>query len=128
MKIRILKNKIRLRLTQSEVNQFGEQGTVSASTTFGPNPNQVLTYSLVQSSAANTPEANFDRQSIQILIPTEMGRHWVNSEEVGIEHMYQNGTSSPLHLLIEKDFHCLKDREGEDDSDAFPNPLAATNA
>ncbi|MGH8167708.1 MAG: DUF7009 family protein [Woeseiaceae bacterium] len=28
-----------------------------------------------------------------------------------------------LSILVEKDFACLAPREGEDDSDKFPNPL-----
>jgi hypothetical protein len=29
-----------------------------------------------------------------------------------------------LRILVEKDFACLAPREGEDESDMFPNPLS----
>jgi hypothetical protein len=32
-----------------------------------------------------------------------------------------------LKILVEKDFACLAPREGEDESDMFPHPKAATD-
>ena len=42
-----------------------------------------------------------------------------NTDRVGFEE-----TVSGLHLLVEKDFTCLDSIE-EDQSDNYPNPLAA---
>jgi hypothetical protein len=44
---------------------------------------------------------------------------FVNTDKVGYE-----GTHGNLHLLVEKDFTCL-DNVAEDQSDNYPNPLAA---
>ena len=37
-------------------------------------------------------------------------------------HDQDVGGDEPLRILVEKDFACLVEREGEDDSDAFPHP------
>ena len=49
--------------------------------------------------------------------------HWANSDEVSLLAHQENNSMNALRLLIEKDFACLITREGEDDSDAYPNPI-----
>ena len=124
MKIRIKGNSLRLRLTQTEIQQFGSTGEVSETISFGGIPRKELTYSLVKSSEREQIHASYKDDQIKVFIPASMATDWVNTELVGMEEMVNTGYGEELKLLVEKDFQCLKPRVGEDDSDAFPNPLA----
>lgn len=115
MKLRIRENSVRLRLTQSEVAELAESGLVENKTDFGSG--QVFVYSVSASDSSNRLKATFEGGHIGIIVPTMTANRWAGTEEVGIEGM--DGT---LNIMIEKDFACLTVREGEDESDAFPNP------
>lgn len=117
MKIRINGNFIRLRLAQSEVEQFESTGTVGDSIQFGE---RSLTYQLSSIDTLDEVSVDFDGESITIQVPKSLARNWVTSDLVGFE----NADQSNVRILVEKDFQCLHKRAGEDESDNFPNPLA----
>ncbi len=123
MKIRIQGNSLRLRLSQSEVAKFNDTGEVSDGINFGPSSPVSLTYKLEQ---ADLPQMSvvFVDNCINVYVPSEQGITWASSEhEVGMEHIQRfPETGDSLRILIEKDFKCLADRPGEDESDNFPNP------
>lgn len=123
MKIRIQGNSLRLRLSQLEVAKFNEIGQVTDGISFGPTPPVMLSYKLER---ADQPEmtATFSGNCICVYVPSEQADTWANSEkEVGMEHLIRFPASEePLRILIEKDFKCLANRPGEDESDNFPNP------
>ena len=55
--------------------------------------------------------------------PLESVKVW--SEEItaiSLRAEVRGAGESPLALLVEKDFECLNPREGEDNSNRFPNP------
>lgn len=116
MKLRIRGNSVRLRLTQSEVETFGEKGVVSETVKFGDSAEENFGYEL-RRSPNDEHSAAFESGVIRIFAGKSAVEKWVNSDEVGIE-----GTAGKLSILIEKDFECLKPRPGEDESDNFPNP------
>jgi len=115
MKIRIKGNFLRYRLTRSDVALFAKEGYIAERTEFGE---QTLTYSLQRSSGGQI-SATFTNNQITFLMPATMVEEWTSTERVGFEGSYGH-----LHLLIEKDFKCLDD-VAEDQSDNYPNPLAA---
>lgn len=123
MKIRIQGNSLRLRLSQSEVAKFNESGQVSDGINFGPTSPVSLTYRLER---ADQPAMSvvFVDNCINVYVPSEQATTWANSElEVGMEHLHRfPETGGSLRILVEKDFKCLADRPGEDESDHFPNP------
>ena len=115
MKLRIRGNSLRLRLSRGEVTQLAEKGRVEDAIAFGPSK---LTYALATADVAEvgaTYESSPDGR-IVVVIPPKRAAEWASSDEVGIE------SKGDLHILVEKDWSCLKPREGEDDSDAFPHP------
>lgn len=112
MKLRIRGNSLRLRLSRGEVTQLAEKGRVEDAITFGPSK---LTY-VVATSDVDHLGATYESNRIVVVIPPKRAAEWASSEEVGIE------SKGDLHILVEKDWSCLKPREGEDDSDAFPHP------
>lgn len=121
MKIRMSGSSIRLRLSQAEVTKFFELGEVSDVVRFGADA--ALTYTLKR-GAATEIQANFQQNQITVLVPTDLGNTWATSEqEIGLEHISRFASDGgSLRILIEKDFKCLAERQGEDESDNFPNP------
>jgi hypothetical protein len=49
---------------------------------------------------------------------------WADSDKISIAANQDLGDGEELTILVEKDFACLAPREGEDESDMFPNPRA----
>jgi hypothetical protein len=121
MKLRIRGNSIRLRLTRGEVDVFIEKGLVEESVSFGPTR---LVYALRTAPAAAAPPlaATLVGSRIELVANAEGARTWARGDDVGIEAEQNVGEGPALRLLVEKDFACLKDRPGEPDDDAFPNP------
>lgn len=120
MKLRIKGNSLRLRLTQSEVAEFKERGNVSDGIIFSST--NTLQYLLAQ-HRGTTYQASFQEGQIKIEIPNTEASKWCNDEQqVGIyaELLMEDGHS--LSITIEKDFQCLTERPGEDESDLFVNP------
>jgi hypothetical protein len=115
MKIRIKGNSLRYRLTKKDVQIFSEHGYIEEVIDFGK---QTLIYALERNNL-NALMATFDNNKITLLMPAIMAAEWELTEKVGFESIDNN-----LIILIEKDFKCL-DNVAEDQSDNYPNPLAA---
>ena len=122
MKIRFKGNSIRLRLTQSEVKKWAADGVIKEVTSFG-NKNS-LGYQLMMSEKSQI-SASFNDDIISIDIPFTIAQEWCVSEQISMESSIAN--DGTLNILIEKDFVCLTPREGEDESDMYPNPLSNQN-
>ncbi|MBL6448015.1 hypothetical protein JMN32_16985 [Fulvivirga sp. 29W222] len=119
MKIRIKGNTLRLRLSQSEVEEVKSEGRTSDSINFGV---RKLIYTL---QVIDQPEvtASYDGDFIMIDVPSQVSEQWVSSNQVGFEAEQPLKDGDKLHILVEKDFQCLNPRRGEDESDLFDNPL-----
>ncbi|MCG3198194.1 MAG: hypothetical protein HUU16_08410 [Candidatus Omnitrophica bacterium] len=122
MKLRIQRNSLRLRLTQSEVAGLAERGRIAESIRFGPGEGTELRYELVASEAAPSLTASFLGGVVAVTIPAGRVRDWAGSEEVSLDAQIPLGSEESLKILVEKDFKCLAPRPGEDESDAFPHP------
>ncbi len=120
MKIRILDNAIRLRLDRSEVDAIGNGDRVESRTEFVSGA--AFTYALSVSPDISEPSASFDGGTINVILPHAVSNRWATDDtEVSIR-----GTDGPTTILVEKDFECLDPREGEDQSNRFRNPKAAS--
>jgi hypothetical protein len=121
MKLRTNKNSIRLRLNQSEVEQFKSFGMVSESIAFtGLNCNN-LQYSLIQANHERI-SVNFLNNHLRVYVPVNIAERWCTSEDVGFDTLIDLPDDSNLYVLVEKDFKCLQVRNHEDESDNFDNP------
>ncbi len=118
MKIRIQGNTLRLRLTQSEMKNFDTKGVIEEKTNFGASS---LTYSIVKADCKEL-QAIFSKNKIEIAVPKNLAKVWVTTELVGLDNHNSALDDADLKILIEKDFACLKERVGEDESDKFPHP------
>ena len=120
MKLRILGDAIRLRLTQGEVAELAQRGTVKSAVHFDAS---MLTYAITCRHDTRALRAEYRAHTILILAPSALVREWATSEVVGLyEEQPLSDGASVLRIAIEKDFACLSPRIGEDDSDAFSNP------
>ncbi len=123
MKMRILGNSLRLRLSQPETEAIARGETVSQAVAFPGG--ERLTYSLKPSDTPNL-DARFEGGRIVVLLPREAGVVWARGPEVSLERKVPLPDGALLRLLVEKDFRCLKERPDEDESDLFPHPDAET--
>lgn len=122
MKLRIRGDSLRLRLTQTEVTKLVEAGRIEESTAFAGGGR--FSYAVV--FGGSTVSAKLGSGGVEVVIPPDVARAWAASDAVGIEAAEPAGDGRTLRIAIEKDFACLKPREDEDDSDAFPHPKAGT--
>lgn len=120
VKLRIRNNSVRLRLMQGEVDSFADSGRVSATTAFAGG--RELHYALERSDSVDSVQASFADNEIRIRVPDREALQWTGSDAVSLcaEQAVAGGDS--LSILVEKDFACLKPREGEDESDMYPHP------
>lgn len=120
MKLRVLDNSIRLRLTRSEVETVNEHGLVRGSVRFAGS--NTFDYVLESSPATVKPEAHISNNVLTVRLPELDVRHWAGSEQVSIQSEQLLDDGDQLRILVEKDFQCLAPREGEDESDMYPHP------
>lgn len=124
MKIRIKGNSLRLRLSQTEVNNMNVNGQVQESISFLTGK---LIYKLT-SANVDSVEAYFLDNEIEVKVPKSKIAKWcTTADQIGIEQNIELNNNEQLMVLIEKDFACLTERPSEDESDNFPNPLAKHN-
>ena len=119
MKLRIKGNSLRLRLTKTEITNFGKQGSIEDKTSFAGGA--FFGYTLQQKPGIIELEASFSENRITVFVPETMAQQWVSTDIVGFENKMDIGNGQHLFLLIEKDWVCL-DNTFEDQSDNFPNP------
>ncbi len=124
MKLRLLDDSIRLRLTRTEVDTVSSDGLVRGRVRFaGTNS---FDYVLESSPATVKPEAHISNNVLTVRVPKLDIESWADSEAVSIKGEQGLGDGGQLKILIEKDFACLAPRVGEDETDMYPHPKAGT--
>jgi hypothetical protein len=122
MKLRIRDNSIRLRLTQTEVDTMANHGLVKARVAVPGGSG--LDYVLESSPRTEKVTATYSDGALTVLVPEHEVQQWVSTDQVSIAADEQLDDGDVLKILVEKDYACLAPREGEDESDMFPHPLA----
>ncbi len=128
MKLRILGNSVRFRVSQAELAQLATDGHVEDSVAFGPDTRLVYRLEVADSgtgAAAESISAGYDGNGVRVVLPRAIIDVWQQPEEVSIRGEQALPGGDNLSILVEKDFTCLIPREGEDQSDFFPNPASA---
>ena len=121
MKIRIKGNSIRMRLSRSEVDQFGKEGYLEERTEFGGGI--AMTYALARHHTHAAITADFTHNKITMLVPGSVADEWTTTDVVGFSENMDIGDDKQLFLLLEKDFKCIDNTAMEDQSDNYDNPL-----
>ncbi len=122
VKIRLRNDTIRIRASQGEVRMLGEGMPVETATHFGPG--QALACRVRAAGASF--EASFDGSTIELTIPPGDLQEWAAGSDLALERE-QVWTGGSLRVSLEKDLTCTHPRQGEDDSDAFPNPASVSH-
>ncbi len=121
MKLRIQGNSLRLRLTQSEVEAFRENGRVEEHIRF--RPGEYMVYALEASDIVGHLAARYEEGRVTLLAPSAQGATWADTDQVGMEGEQRIEGDEVLTILVEKDFKCMHGPASRQEEDAFPNPL-----
>jgi uncharacterized protein DUF7009 len=120
MKLRIKGDSLRLRLTQGEVQALDERGVVEDRVRFGDGA--AFIYRLTLDRHSRAIAASFVGGVMEVRLPEQMALSWCRSSDVTLAGAQSTAADVELRIVVEKDFACLTPREGEDESDNFPNP------
>ena len=123
MKLRIMGDSLRLRVSRSEVAKLLAGDCLEETIHFTPEAVAKFTFALQQETSLSRPTVQYTDSRVAVLIPAEQANAWGATDQVGIAEDISLGSFGSLALLIEKDFACL-DRSEEDNEDTFPNPNA----
>lgn len=122
MKLRLLDDSIRLRLSRDDVAQAEGNGVVEGRTRFPDG--SAFTFAL-ESGAKGPASASYARDRMVVRLPAGDISRWANDDSVvSLEQEIELPGGNRLKLLVEKDFQCLTARADEDQSDLFTNPGA----
>jgi hypothetical protein len=120
MKLRLLDDSIRLRLSRDEVIAAQEQGIVEGQTRFPDG--SVFTFAL---EALNSSDASASYTSDRMVVRLPVARisAWAKDDTaVSVHGELELPLGGRLKLLVEKDFQCVSPRGDEDQSNLFENP------
>ena len=106
MKLRIEGNSLRLRLSEAELQQFGQKGRLEAAAAFGPGESQTLHYVLARREAIAGVTAEFTGHVITVYLPESTAQAWIDNAEASLSGLVDNGTAQGLKVLVEKDQDC----------------------
>jgi hypothetical protein len=121
MKLRLLDDSIRLRLSQSEVAAADEQGIVEGRTRFPDG--SAFTVALEALKVGSDASASYARDRMVVKLPAQKISAWANDDTlVSLRGEVKLPDGGHLKLLVEKDFECLTPRGDEDQSNLFQNP------
>lgn len=121
MKLRIRGSSLRLRLSQGEVRTLAEQGAVEDRVEFPGDARLVYRLRAVKNSSIIS--VSYSGNLIEVLVPEAIAGQWCGTDLVTLAGA-QPVAAGELRVVVEKDFACLTPREGEDESDNFPQPDA----
>lgn len=120
MKLRILGDSLRLRLSKSDVKTFAETGRVHDVIRFGGGAQ--MTYALEHADATEALSASFGDAEVVVRMPSSMARAWADTDAITLQASQAIEGDDTLALLVEKDFKCAVPRPGEEDYDGFEHP------
>ena len=115
MKIRCTANHLRFRLRKSDVEELSRRQYVRENILIAPG--QSLSFELTI-APVEAFQSSFQDGLLRISLPPAVARHWIETEEVGIEGRQSLDNGQILDILIEKDFPC-KHQPQEEKGDTF---------
>ena len=118
MKLRILNNSLRVRLTISETKKLRDGNIVSATTQISPSSS--FCYKLTPTVDVGS-SVIMEGKNLELKIPNSELEGFINSNQVSLNYRQENGTEKGLDILLEKDYKCGSDPENLQ-KDFFPNP------
>lgn len=126
MKLRILENSLRFRLSRSEAAALSADGVLAAATQFPGG--ERFSFVLRRADPDAAACAVFADGEVRVSLPSAEVADWAASERVAITEEFALREGDSLRVLVEKDFQCLAPRQDEDESDLYPHPDAGARA
>ena len=121
MKLRLLEDSIRLRLSRDEVIAADERGIVEGRTRFPDG--SVFTFALEALKNSSNASASFASDRLVVKLPAPKISAWAKDDTaVSLHGELELPLGGQLKLLVEKDFRCISPRDDEDQSHLFKNP------
>jgi hypothetical protein len=118
VKLRFLKNSLRLRVNRREAADLASGTTLEECVSF---PDNACIHYVLETTAQSSPRASFANNTIRVSAPQHLVRDWAENDTIGIYfELPVNG--SELRVAIEKDLECIDGPADERDPDAFPRP------
>lgn len=120
MKLRINQQSIRLRLSQKDISNLRNNGSISVPLFWGMQEDDLLVYklSIIEEGLS---QVKIRQEEIHVMILGTELQDWLQHDEnISFEVAFPT-LSGPLNVLIERDFKCLTPRN-EDEGDLFENP------
>jgi hypothetical protein len=122
MKLRVMENSLRLRLSPKEVGELLARGRVEETLYFGREVDARFTYALEHTVSREPIRLRSSPQQVVVVLSTADATLWAEGDQVGIYGDVETAHGA-LALSVEKDFACL-DRSDADNAETFPNPKA----
>jgi hypothetical protein len=123
MKLRIKGNSLRLRVSRSELARFQAGDRIEETIHFAAAPEATLTYALESAFRTSPVAVRYGSREVTVILSKDRARIWSDQSEVGVYTTLDLGPAGSLEVVVEKDFACL-DRNDDDNSDTFANPVA----
>jgi len=121
MKLRLLDDSIRLRLSRDEVAAAAERGVVEGQTRFPDG--SVFTFALEALKDSSNASASFASDRLVVKLPAPEISAWAKDDAaVSLHGELALPRGGQLKVLVEKDFECISPRGDEDQSKLFRNP------
>jgi hypothetical protein len=121
MKLRLLDDSIRLRLSRDEVVAADERGVVEGRTRFPDG--SVFTFALEAVENDSNASASYSSDRLVVKLPAPKISAWAKDDTaVSLHGELALPLGGQLKLLVEKDFECISPRDDEDQSNLFRNP------
>lgn len=98
MKIRITENTLRIRLSDSDLNQLASHTPLSVSLPFG-----VSEFRITLTTSDNT-QTTLVNEEITVAIATETLIPWINSKENTLSTTIAHPNNRTLNVFVEKDY------------------------
>ena len=119
MKLRILNNTIRFRLSMSDLNELNERGSIVEDLNFGLGKS--FSYGIQKSDQESIFTLDRKHDGLVLNVQSQAIAKLFETNEIGIYDEIKEKEMPSLKISIEKDFKCLTPRS-EDESDLYPNP------
>ncbi len=124
MKLRLLDDSIRLRLSRDEVIAADEHGIVEGQTRFPDG--SVFRFALESLKNSSHASASYASDRLVVKLPAVKISAWAKDDTaVSLHDELTLPLGGQLKLLVEKDFRCISPRDDEDQSNLFQNPERA---
>jgi hypothetical protein len=122
MKLRLKENTLRIRLSRDDVDTLIGSGEVCSETLLPNNKKFCYGVRLIDGPV----RVDYVDGGLWLGVLREEIKNWNNNDRVGFNWSIPvNEEPVSLQVLLEKDFQCLTERKGEDESKLYANPNQA---